>query len=285
MTGAASGRDLHDSREADKDKAEKVPGKLNRAPRNVVRGLYWLSWLVVLGLLGWGIATEARTSYLQARFFTRFDRQIFYGLAAGPSPSIRFPGPGPYDVRLGYAELPVIVPSLTAHQLQISQQARWSPRLDWFVDHGGYTLYTPKLRAGLQMFDRNDVPLFSASFPQRFYQQFNEIPPVVANSLMLIEDRHLLDNSEPLRDPAVEWNRFLLAAGGRLAGMIDRHWERGGASTLATQIVKFHDSPGGRTDNIGEKLRQMATAAATQIIAAPVISSMHTTFWVLHPYT
>ena len=44
--------------------------------------------------------------------------------------------------------------------------------------------------------------------------------------------------------------------------MIDHHWQRGGASTLATQTVKFRESPGGRTDKIGEKLRQMVTAAA-----------------------
>jgi membrane peptidoglycan carboxypeptidase len=262
MTGAASGTPLHDSQKADKDEAGRMPGRLGWLFRGAIRRLYWLSWLVVLGLLGWGVATETRTSYLQARFFTRFDRLIFYDVASGPSPSIRFPGPGPYDARLGYAELPVIIPSLTAHQLQISRQARWSPRLDWFVDHGGYALYTPKRQAGLQMFDRNDALLFSARYPQRYYQQFDEIPSVVANSLTFIEDRRLLDNAEPLRDPAVEWNRFMLAAGGRLAGMLDRHWQRGGASTLATQIVKFRDSPGGRTDSIGEKLRQMATAAA-----------------------
>jgi membrane peptidoglycan carboxypeptidase len=243
-------------------KAEKVSDTLRRLFLGGVRRLYWLTVLVVLLLLGWGLATEARTSYLQARFFTRFDRDIFTDVAPGASASILFPGPGPYDVRLGYAELPEITASLTAHQLQISRQARWSPRLDWFVAHGGYTLYTPKRQAGLQMFDRSGVTLFSARFPQRVYQQFDEIPPVVANSLMSVEDRYLLDNAEPRRDPAIEWNRFLLAAGARLAGMIDRHWQRGGASTLATQTVKFRESPGGRTDSIGEKLRQMVTAAA-----------------------
>ena len=273
MTGAAWGRQLPDSRKADKkndkDKAGKPSGRLGRLVRGVIRKLYWLSALVVLALLGWGMATEARTSYLQARFFTWFDRAISYDVAAGASSSIRFPGPGPYDVRLGYAELPVIISSLTAHQLQISRQAHWSPRLDWFVAHGGYTLYTPKRQTGLQMFDRSGVALFSARYPQRFYQQFSEIPPQVANSLIFIEDRDLLDPAQPLRDPAVEWNRFLLAAGARLAGMINHHWQRGGASTLATQIVKFRESPGGRTDSIGEKLRQMVTAAADAYRGGP----------------
>jgi membrane peptidoglycan carboxypeptidase len=266
MTGAAWGKHLHDSRKAGKGKAGKLFGKVFRG---VVRRLYWLSWLIVLALLGWGMANEARTSYLQARFFTWFDRGIAYHLAPGASASIRFPGPGPYDVRLGYAELPVIIASLTAHQLQISHQARWSPRLDWFVDHGGYTLYTPKRQTGLQMFDRSGAPLFSARYPQRLYQQFREVPPLVANSLMFIEDRDLLDKAEPRHDPAVAWNRFLLAAGAHLAGIINRHWQRGGASTLATQIVKFRESPGGQTDNVGEKLRQMATAAADAYRGGP----------------
>ncbi|HVE21024.1 MAG TPA: transglycosylase domain-containing protein [Acidocella sp.] len=269
MTEAASRRDLDDSRAANKDKARTISGRLNRIFRGMVRRLYWLCWLVVLGLLGWGLATEARTSYLQAHYFTRLDRQISYNLAPGPSPSIRFPGPGPYDVRLGYADLPTIITSLTAHQLQISQQARWSPRLDWFVDHGGYTLYTPKQQTGLQMFDRSGVTLFSARYPQRFYQQFSEVPPVVANSLMFIEDRDLLETTEPKRDPAVEWSRFMLAAGARIAGTINHRWQRGGASTLATQIVKFRDSPGGRTDSIGEKMRQMVTAAAAAYQGGP----------------
>ncbi|HJU18670.1 MAG TPA: transglycosylase domain-containing protein [Stellaceae bacterium] len=184
-----------------------------------------------------------------------------YWVEPGPADTIRFPQPGPYDVRLGYAELPAIIQSLQAHHFEIVRQARWSPWLDWFVAKGGYTPYDQKVRAGLRLFDRRGVPLFQASYPQRVYDNFNQIPSVVANSLMFIEDRYLLDANEPLRDPAVEWNRFMLAAAGRVAGVINRHWRRGGASTLATQIVKFRDSPGGRTESSGEKLRQMLTAA------------------------
>lgn len=230
--------------------------------KRLVRALRWLALLAVLALLGWGVVTEARTSYLQSRVFTWFDHHIRFWVAPGPSRTIRFPQPGPYDVRLGYAELPAIVQSLKTHQFAIVRQARWSPWLDWFVANGGYTLYDQKMRAGLQLFDRHGVPLFGASYPRRVYADFGEIPPVVANSLMFIEDRYLLDAHDPDRDPAVEWNRFMLAAAGRVAGVINRHWRRGGASTLATQIVKFRDSPGGRTESAGEKLRQMLTAAA-----------------------
>ena len=106
------------------------------------------------------------------------------------------------------------------------------------------------------------MPLFSASYPQHVYDQFSDIPPAIVNSLTFIEDHDLLDPQNPRRDPAVAWHRFMLATAGRVAGLLNHHWQRGGASTLATQIVKFSDSPGGRTDDIGEKLRQMVTAAA-----------------------
>lgn len=257
MVEAVWGRLLHGGRRFGKE-----PSRRRRILPHAMRALRWLALLAVLALLGWAAASEARTSYLQSRLFTWFDSHIRYRVAPGPSSSIRFPQPGPYDVRLGYAGLPAMTQSLKAHQFRIVRQARWSPWADWFVAKGGYTLYDQKMRAGLQLFDRRGVPLFAARYPRRIYARFGEIPPVVANSLMFIEDRYLLDARDPDRDPAIEWNRFMLAAAGRIAGAINHRFRRGGASTLATQLVKFRDSPGGITESVGEKLRQMLTAAA-----------------------
>ena len=264
MSVTAWGRLPHDSRGAGRK-----PSCRYRVLPGMARVLRWLTWAGILGLLGLGAAREARTSYLQARFFSWFDSGIGYRVAPGASRSIRFPEYGPLAVRLGYAELPAIISSLEAHQFQIVRQTEWSPRLDRFVSDGGYTLYTPKLQTGLQIFDRSGVQLFKARYPQRVYDDFNEIPPVVANTLTFIEDRDLLDTKYPLRDPAVEWKRFALAAGGRIAGLINHRWQRGGASTLATQIVKFDDSPEGQTESVGEKLRQMLTAAADAYRGGP----------------
>ncbi|HQT47702.1 MAG TPA: transglycosylase domain-containing protein, partial [Acidocella sp.] len=102
----------------------------------------------------------------------------------------------------------------------------------------------------------------NAAYPQNVYDHFNEIPPLVVATLTSIEDRHLLETQYPQRDPAIAWDRFILATGGQIAGLINRNWQRGGASTLATQIIKFSNSPNGRTGNVAEKLRQMVTAAA-----------------------
>ena len=84
----------------------------------------------------------------------------------------------------------------------------------------------------------------------------------MVDSLLFIEDHELLDLHDPERNPAVEWGRFMLAAAGRVASVVDRRFREGGASTLATQIEKFRHSPSGRTPGIAEKFRQMVTASA-----------------------
>ncbi|HEU0157309.1 MAG TPA: transglycosylase domain-containing protein, partial [Stellaceae bacterium] len=227
-----------------------------------VRVLRWATLAGALALLGWGIAAEIRTSYLQSLLFTRLTRNMSFGVGEGPSPSILFPTDGPYDERLGYAELPRYIKSLGEHQFAIADQARWSPSLMRFVEDGGYTVYREKPHAGLKLFDRSGGLLYRASYPERTFASFGAIPPLVVDSLLFIEDKDLLDPNDPERNPAADWPRFALAAAGRVGGVIDRHWRAGGASTLATQTEKFLHSPAGRTPGPLEKLRQMVTASA-----------------------
>jgi membrane peptidoglycan carboxypeptidase len=255
---------------AQSGKAEKTPARAKKArPRShwiwLIAGwtLRCLVWVAILGALGLGVAYEARTSYLQARFFAWFDKDISYRVADGANPQIEFPRHGPRNTQLGYAELSTIVPSLEAHHFAIVRQSRWSPQLDWFVSHGGYMPYHGKLQTGLRVLDRNNVPLVEAHYPLEVYRQFSEVPKVIVKTLAFVEDRALLDDEDPRHNPAIEWKRFAVAAFGQIAGLFDRRWQRGGASTLATQIVKFDDSPDGRTESVTEKLRQMLTAAVS----------------------
>src|ERR1700692_224826 len=229
MVEAASERLLHDVRRTGEE------GSNWRRVSGAIKLLRGLTWAVVLFFLAWNVLNETRTSYLQSRFFTWFDSGINYRIGPGSSPSIRFPQSGPRDTRLGYAELPSIILSLESRQFQIMRQAQWSARLDWFVTNGGYPIYNPKMQAGLRIFDRSGMQLFRAMYPRNVYSQFDEIPPIIANTLMFIEDRTLLDPQNTRRDPAVAWNRFILASVGRVAGLFNHHWRRGGASTLATQ--------------------------------------------------
>src|SRR5271157_1096969 len=84
-------------------KARKESSRRGRILYGTIRVLHLLMWGAVLFLLGWGASIEARTSYLQARFFTWFDSGIKYWVTPGASPSIRFPQSGPRNMRLGYA--------------------------------------------------------------------------------------------------------------------------------------------------------------------------------------
>ena len=227
----------------------------------IVGALRWATALAALLLLGWGVTAEIRTSYLQSRIFSAWAGKMSFAVGPGPSRTINFPEGGPYDERLGYAELPRFISALGADHFRIARQARWSPTLDRLVKDGGYAIYQEKSQAGLQLFDRDGVLLYRGRYPERAYGDFASIPPLVVDSLLFIEDRDLLAPGDPERDPAIDWHRFMLAAAGRLAGLVDRRWRKGGASTLATQTEKFLHSPGGRTPDIAEKLRQMTTAA------------------------
>ena len=95
----------------------------------------------------------------------------------------------------------------------------------------------------------------------RGYADFASIAPLVVDSLLFIENRHLLDASQPLANPAVDWPRFAMAALSQLGKMLDVQDQSAGGSTLATQLEKYRHSPDGLTLSAGEKLRQMFSAS------------------------
>jgi len=193
----------------------------------------------------------------------------------GSSRHIRFPKSGPYDERLGYVQLPNLIEALKARHFIVANQARWSTSLEQFVDQGGYPIYGEKPRAGLELYDRDNNPLYRASYPEWAFKNFASIPPLIVGSLVFIEDHDVLDLQNPRRNPAVEWGRFMLAVAGRIASVVDRRFREGGGSTLATQIEKFRHSPNGRTPSIREKLRQMVTASARAYRDGPNTMKAH----------
>ncbi|MBO0736063.1 MAG: transglycosylase domain-containing protein [Alphaproteobacteria bacterium] len=244
-------------------------GDRNTLQRGIVKLLWWGALLTALFLLGWGLATEARTSYLQSLLLSHWASRMNFAVQPGPSDTVRFPKWGPYDERFGYAKLPSFIEALSARHFSVTHQAQWSPALTHFVDEGWYAVYGEKSRTGLQLFDRDRYPLYWARYPEHTYKGFDSVPPLVADSLLFIEHRDLLDFKNPRRNPAVEWDRFTLAIAGRIAGIVDRRFREGGASTLATQIEKFRHSQGGRTPSIAEKLRQMVTASLSAYRGGP----------------
>ena len=237
---------------------------------HVAPGVYWC--LVLLGVLllvgayasvvgGKVLLTELQTSEYQAHYLTALGRQLTFGLAPGPSPAIRFPTSGPYDAQLGYTRLPGFVERLTAHHYTIQEQARLSPRLQQLIDWGIFPIYHEKTQAGLRILERHGQALYNVRYPERLYGTFEEIPPLIVDMLLYIENRELLDPHHPFRNPAVEWDRFGKALLDMAVRVVNKHHDVAGGSTLATQIEKFRHSAEGRTTSPREKLRQMASAS------------------------
>lgn len=211
--------------------------------------------LLLLGLV------EIRTSALQALVLSQAARVLTYRVAPGPSPSVAFPRSGPYDVRLGYTRLPDFVDRLGSGGYRVEHQARLSAGLTYLAEWGLYPPYHEKSRAGLEVLDREGHPLYATRYPEQVYDRFDAVPPLLINTLLFIENRELLDATQPYRNPAVDWRRLAKAVGVETIGLVRRDRHSIGASTLPTQLEKLRHSPEGRTRAAGDKLRQMISAS------------------------
>ncbi len=219
------------------------------------------SVLILLVLIGLLVAQEMRSSSYQAHFFSSLASKASFTVGTGPSPSIRFPQSAPYDDRLGYAELPGFFDKLKARDFEIVKQARISESLAEIVDAGYFAPYPEKTQSGLRILDCHNDSLFQERYPQRIYQRFDDIAPILVQSLLFIENRELLDPRYPERNPAVEWDRLANAVLIKAKSAITGDSRTPGGSTLATQIEKYRHSSEGRTSSIQEKLQQMVSAA------------------------
>ena len=216
---------------------------------------------VVAAAIAAAVWYEARDSRLQALFFTEFARNIRYEMQDGGNAELWLPQTGPYDTRLGYSRMKEILPRLTAAGYDISAQARQSEGFLEATGRGYYPIYREKSQAGLALFDRNKAPIYGSRYPERQYAAFEDIPPVLVDALLYVENHDLLDPQRPMRNPAVDWVRLSHVAFGQTLRALNLDGARAGGSTLATQIEKFRHSPGGRTRDADDKLRQMISAS------------------------
>lgn len=234
-----------------------------------IRVMSWGLTLTLVVGIGVGAHYEMKTSRLQAEVISRFARDLTWSVQPGPNPDIRYPDQGPYDLRLGYTRLPQFIERLTAGPYRVEAQARPSPQFRDYVEFGGFPPYREKSRAGLTVLDRTGGVLHSARFPERVYETFDDVPALVAQTLLFIENRELLDPTHPHRNPAVEWDRFALALGMAPLRAVGLATDKAGGSTLATQTEKYRHSPEGRTGSGIEKLRQMMSASVRAYLDGP----------------
>ncbi len=231
-------------------------------------------WLWPVGILFALVAAaiaayELIASPVQAQFLARYAERLKFWLAEGASDSIRFPTAGPYDIRLGYVGLPDFIRRLNQAGYIITQQARISPEMAKLAEFGLFLPYHEKNTAGLDIRDCQNNPIYTVRYPRQAYAKFEDIPPLIANTLLYIENRELLDPNHPQRNPAVEWDRLAQALLEKAAQIVDPHRNVPGGSTLATQIEKFRHSPDGITLTAADKLRQMASASLRAYLDGP----------------
>ena len=230
---------------------------------------FWLLVLLLCIAAGFLLVEEVRTSRFQAQELSRYAQTLGYRVKPGPSPSIIYPKEGPFDKRQGYTYLPLMLERLDQRGFTVQQQAQFSPALLDYAQRGLFVPYPEKIQSGLRINDCSGTPFYEFRYPQQRYPSFNAIPPLVADSLLFIENRKLLDPEQPLANPAVDWPRFVMAAISQVGKLLDMQDQSAGGSTLATQLEKYRHSPDGLTLSATEKLRQMLSASVRAYQSGP----------------
>ena len=229
-------------------------GSNQRSPR-------WRTWLILLcALLALALVDEVRTSRLQSSFLTRYAAQLTYDIGAGPSSRIVFPSSGPHDQQLGYSRLPEFTHRLLLRGYRIGEQAQMSEATAQLAGLGIAPPYREKASGGLVVRGASGEVMFDAR-SGRLFERYEDVPPLVVESLLFIEDRELLGTESPRHNPVLDWERlsraWLLYVGRGLGLPLATE----GGSTLATQLEKLRHSPGGRTSSPMDKLQQVTAAS------------------------
>ncbi len=228
-----------------------------------LRARWWiLLALILIPLILVGIAAwELMSSDIQARYLAKTAAKMTWKVQAGSSERIRFPQDGPYDQRLGYSKLPEYIQRLSIRGWDVERQAKISIQMERAHDMGLNLPYREKNQGGLTLLDDSGKLLYQSLHPERVYADFADTPPILRNALLFIEDRELLSEKYPSKNPAVEWDRLGQAVLDKFYSLINPAHNVPGGSTLPTQIEKYRHSPDGLTLSMSDKLRQMGSAS------------------------
>jgi membrane peptidoglycan carboxypeptidase len=240
---------------------KRKPSFINFAAKKVGKILFSKVFILffLLGIVIFGV--EARTSFWQSIVFSRIAKGFSYELKEGESlNSLAFDG-GPYDWRLGYSRIPEFITKLKTANFIVTKQATISKRFSEASSWGVFPIYNEKNQGGLEILDRQSNLVSKTQFPESVYRNFDEVPKVVADTLLYIEDRKLLEASFPHRNPTLDWERLFKASLDFVKSIFDSEHNVPGGSTLATQLEKFRHSPQGITHSPIDKLRQMLSAS------------------------
>ena len=240
-----------------------VSNALTRRPRRRAWRIAALLLLAAGLVLTLGILCgyELTTSALQSRLLLRYTARLSYALGEGPSPRIVFPRSAPFDDRLGYSRLDVFQSRLEERGFRVERQAVISPELERLIGLGIAPPYHEPVVPGLVVRGMLGAPLYDASRSQRWFRGFDDVPPLLVQTLLFIENRELLAPVDPRANPAIEWDRLAKASVLYTGSKLGFGTPVQGGSTLAIQLEKYRHSPGGRTNSPLDKLRQVTGAS------------------------
>ncbi|MBF0100659.1 MAG: transglycosylase domain-containing protein [Desulfobacterales bacterium] len=260
------------------NRTEKIPlymkmqkKEAKRTPKEVVKKVKKRSisipmrifCIIFIGMVaGYYAYEEMYTSTYQAKFFSQLASKLYFHVNDGPAQTPLVSPLGPYDERMGYVFLPKISIRLKENLFDITQQAEPSSELinstqNYFL----FPIYNEKSQAGLSIVDRYDQPIFINRYPGRTFKRFSDIPDIIVQMLLYIENRELLSKDRPFLNPAVEWDRLGKAVLEKIVQIVQPDVNASGGSTLATQMEKFRHSEKGITFSARDKLSQMLTAS------------------------
>jgi membrane peptidoglycan carboxypeptidase len=220
-----------------------------------------LGVLLLVGLVLGGAGHEVRTSALQSWFFSRWAARLTYHMGPGPSPRITFPEAGPFDQRLGYTRIPEFTRRLEQREYRMTAQARFSDAADKLAHWGILPPYQEPALTGLVIRDAAGATLYDSSVGHGIFRDIHDVPPLLAKTLLFIENRRLQEPSDPRENPVVDWARLAKAGALYTGRKLGLPFPTEGGSTLATQVEKFQHSQSGRTSSPAEKIRQMMSAS------------------------
>jgi membrane peptidoglycan carboxypeptidase len=235
---------------------------LEAPPRRSAR---WLKRAVVVTLCVGGLASvayhELRTSAIQSWLLSRYAASLSYEIKPGPSPSIAFPRGGPFDAQRGYRRLGDFSRRLASAGYTVVEQARQSARTIRFVRWGVTPPYREPAVAGLVVRDVRGESLYDARPRDVLFRDFEDIPPLIVNTLLFLENRELTSPTDPGSNPAIDWRRLGKAGGLYVVRGMGLPVRSEGGSTLAVQLEKYRHSESGRTASPLDKLRQLTAAS------------------------
>ena len=220
------------------------------------RSLIPVLLLLLMASAGVLVAYELHTAHYSAPKIAEYAKTLTYQLQQGPAKQVVYPQGGPFDERHGYTKLPELLPRLLERNFRITAQAEFSPALNHYASQGLFPPYREKVQSGLFLADCRNQTLFDFNYPQRVYRDPKQIPVVVAQSLLFIENRNLL-KIPPTANPVMDWPRFIMAAASQVGKVLSVGGQSAGGSTLATQIEKFRHSPMGLTRGFKDKAIQI----------------------------